>query len=269
MISMKFFIKNFLNTKMLIAFLLVALWSFLYVEDYITASEITNNNFNVLEPAIYLLSNKSVSAFLFVLCFVFSFCDVPFEDGILPYYVYRSGYKRWHNKLIAFTVAFCIIFILIPIITSVAFGAIKGFLSLNIWSSTAILTANGGAPKLSFVPEITLGIMEYSPAEVLLFSFVLTFLHYFFIAMTLLVINSMLKKTWGVLFVTALETIGFILSMTYPKISRIFPFVSGSFEENVFCVLEAVSGFLIICTLLIILSSFSIKKYEFESGEAK
>ncbi len=266
---MKFFMKNILNAKMLIAFLLVIIWSFLFIQDYITVSESTNNNFNVLEPAIYLLSNKSVSAFLFVLCFVFSFCVVPFEDGILPYYVYRSGFKRWHNKLIVFTVAFCFIFILIPIITSVIFGASRGFLSLNIWSNTAFLTANGGAPKLSFVPEITMGIMEYSPGEALLLSFILTFLHYFFIAMVLLVINSMMKKTWGVMFVTALETIGYILSMTYPKISRMFPFVNGSFEENVFCIFEAVLGFLIICTVLIIISRFSIKKYEFESGESK
>ena len=46
--------KNLINIKVLIAATLMLIWSYLYVNDYITLSKATSNLVNVIEPTVYL-----------------------------------------------------------------------------------------------------------------------------------------------------------------------------------------------------------------------
>lgn len=275
-----YILKNLLNVKMLIAMLMVVLWSFLYVQDYITLAETMDNDINVLEPAIYLLSNSSISAFLFVLCFVFSFCDIPFEDGSLPYYVYRSGHKRWYLNLLIFTIVFCLLFLILPVLISCLLGATKGYFSFEVWSQVARLTANGGAPQMPFLPVFSPMLMYYSPGEALFNSLILTFLHYFIIAGLLQVFNSCVKKTWGVGIVTGGEIAGFMLVTNFPKAARCFPFINASLSELTFreiskelssapYVWEVCIWFCVLSILTSIAGYITLKRYKFELGEEK
>lgn len=272
--------KNILNIKMLLALLMIAIWSFLYVQDYITMSQMTNNNFNVLEPAIYLLSNTSISAFLFVLCFIFAFCDIPFEDGSLPYYVYRSGHKKWYFNLLIFTAIFCLLFIIIPILVSILLGALNGFLSFEVWSNMAKLSANGGAPDLAFSPVIKQSLMFYTPIEALTNAILLSFLHYFIIASLLLVFNSKMKKIFGIAFVSGIEILGFILTFNFPTFARFLPFMNSSLTELTFkgisqelssapYLWEVYIWFSVAIVVINVLGYFSLKAYKFELGEEK
>ncbi len=275
-----YILKNLLNVKMLISMFMIVIWSFLYVQDYLTLAEITGNDINIIEPAVYLLSNSSISAFLFVLCFIFAFCDIPFEDGVLPYYVYRIGHKRWYVNLLIFTVIFCLLFLILPILTSCLLCSTKGYFSFEIWSQVAILTANGGAPQMPFLPIFSPMLMYYSPGEALFNAFILTFLHYFIIAGLLLVFNSYVKKTWGVGFVTGVEIAGFMLVTNFSKIARFFPFINASLSELSFrefskeissapYVWEVCIWFCILIILIGILGYVSLKRYKFELGEEK
>lgn len=272
--------KNFFNIKMLISMLVIVIWSFLYVQDYISLADMTGNYVNVIEPAIYLLSNSSISSFLFVLCFIFAFCDVPFEDGVLPYYVYRIGHKRWYINLLVFTIVFCLLFLIVPILISCLLCISKGYFSFEVWSMVARLTANGGAPQMPFLPVFSPILMYYSPGEALLNSFILTFLHYLIIAGLLLIFNSCMKKTWGVGIVTGIEISGFILVSNFPKIARCFPFINASLSELTFgkiskeissapYVWEICIWFCIFIVLIGIAGYFALRRYKFELGEEK
>lgn len=260
--------KNILNVKIILAFIIVCVWSFLYANDYVTAAQMMGNSLNVLEPAIYLLSNKSISAFLFVLCFIFAFCDIPFEDGSLPYYVYRSGYVRWYINILIFTVTIALAFVVLPIIVSIITCVTEGFFSFDVWSQTARLSANGGAPQLSFMPNFTLEIISYSPGVSIFISALNVFLHCIFNALVLLFFNCVAKKIWGIMVLTIIETLGYLLSLVYPKLSEYFPFIRASFMAKG-GISDCFLYFGITIFILLVLVWFFIRKYKFESGEAK
>ncbi len=260
--------KNLKNAKIILAFFIIGIWSFLCAQDYVTGALMMGNSLNVLEPSIYLLSNKGVGAFLFILCFIFAFSDIPFEDGILTYYVYRRGYIRWYLNILLFVVFVSFAFVILPVIISALVCAKEGFLSFSIWSQSARLSANGGAPQLNFIPEIPMNFLSYEPIKVLLFSSVLTFLHCALIAILLLSCNCISKKLWGIMAVTSLETSGFMLSILKLEFAKILPFLKASFSSQTGFI-NSLLYFGIAILVLFILNLMLIKNYRFESGEAK
>lgn len=266
--TFRYVCKNLYNVKIILAFLIIGIWSFLCAKDYVTGALMMGNSLNVLETSIYLLSNKSISAFLFVLCYIFAFSDIPFEDGILPYYVYRRGFFKWTINIFLFVIFISFIFVLLPIIVSVFVCSKEGFLSFSIWSQSARLSANGGAPQLSFMPELTMNFLSYTPIKVLLFSSFLTLLHNVLIALLLLFFNCISKKLWGITVVTIVEASGFMLSLVNLKIAKYFPFMKASFS-SVAGFKNSLLFFTVLIVILCVVIFKIIRKYKFESGEAK
>ncbi len=276
-----FFIsKNLINIKVLIAATLMLIWSYLYVNDYITLSKATSNLVNVIEPTVYLLSNSSFPSFVFVLCFIFFYCDVPFADGILPYYIYRAGYKKWYFNLISFAFVLSVLLLTIPISVSLLVCAKYGYFSNEVWSDVVRIIANGGAPRLGFLPTFSTIITLYSPIEALLCAFVLRLLHFLIISCVLMILNCLFKKTLGVAVVMVCEISGYMLTLFYPKIARAFPFINTSLYElthfgiskNVSSapyVWEACIYCLVVIVLLCVIGYFILRKYRFEFGESK
>lgn len=264
----RYVLKNLCNAKIILSFLIIGIWSFLCAQDYVTGALMMENSLNVIEPSIYLLSNKSIGAFLFTLCFIFVFSDIPFEDGILTYYVYRRGFFKWTLNIFFFVAFISLAFVLLPVIIS-AFVCLKeGFLSFSVWSQSARLSANGGAPQLTFMPEITMNFLSYTPIRTLLFSSSLTFLHSVLIALLLLFCNCISKKLWGIMAVTIIETSGFMLALVNLEAKKYFPFVKASFSSYSEFI-NSLVFFLVAILVLCIVSLKIIKKYKFESGEAK
>ncbi len=272
--------KNLINAKMLIALLIAFVWCFLYVSDYVTLSEMTEKHVNVIEPAIYMLSSGSVASFVLVILFIFAFCDVPFGDGILPYYVHRTGYKKWFFALTVFTLVFCLIFLILPVLISCLLSARRGYFSLEAWSGVAQLTANGGAPQMSFLPVFSPILMYYSPIEALLNSFLLTFLHYLLLAELLLLFNLYIKKTLGLCAVMGIELAGYILTIVLPNMARFFPLASTSLAELSFYKFPkelssapyAWEIYIWLSCIIIFIGAvnlFKMRRYKFELGEAK
>ena len=272
--------KHFFSVKIAVAAVLVLLWSFLYIKDYLTLSDQLGLVPNILEPAIYFIANNSLSAMVFTLCFVFVFCDSPFEDGSLPYFVFRSGYKRWYADLLAFSILFCVIYTLLPVVFSLILCAPKSYFSFELWSQTACLTAGGNAQTMQFLPRFPRELLLYQPGEALCIGFLLTFLHYLLIALTLLVFNSRFKKIWGTALVMIGEAGGYILVGSYPRIARFLPFTNAAlvnltFREaaknrfSCFYVREALAYFGIGIVVLAVAGYVSIRHYRFELGEAK
>jgi len=261
---LRFLGKNIVNVKFFLASIIIIVYSWLYAQDYVSMALMTNNGLNVIEPAIYLLMNNSVPAFIFTLCFIFSFSDAPFEDGILPYYVYRVGYKRWCFRLLLFFAIVSFLLVIIPIAVSVIACLKEGFFSFDVWSKTARFSSNANQLNLSFAPEFSMDIFENSPIEALIKAILISFLHCNAIAQIILFLNSIAKKLWGVFSVITIESVGYIFSFTVPSLARHFPFMKASWAS-----LGNTSYFLIIALLFGILNFFVIKKYKFESGEAK
>ena len=116
-----------MSVRIFIPLMLMLVWGYLYVQDYITLAKMMGNSLNVAEPTIYLLSNSSVSALVYVVCFVLAVCDIPFEDGGLPYYALRIGRRRWHAQIIVFAVVLSLLFVLASVVEGALLCAQAGY----------------------------------------------------------------------------------------------------------------------------------------------
>ncbi|MCL2054307.1 MAG: hypothetical protein FWG90_07755 [Oscillospiraceae bacterium] len=268
------YMKWILNSRLIILAVLVIFIFTFAVQPLLEISERLNTPLNIFEPFIAIISAEAL-VIMIPAVFITLIADFPRTDGTAAFIIMRTGRVNWYIGQVLFILAAIITFMGIIFTASVVPIFTKAFLA-NGWS-LAVTRFTHYYPELSesFTAKLITKELynQVSPYEAATKSFFLMTLYLFVLAMVMMFMNTIKKKTMGLIISSGIIAIGGALCIINSSAMWLFPMshtiiylhYTEYFKEPVVPFYISYIYLAICCVLLFSISFINIRNISFDS----
>ena len=252
-------------------------------DKVISLAEEYNTTMQMFEPFVWTFGDSS-SILLISLLLVLLFSDIPFITSGTPYYLMRTSRKAWIAGQVLYIIAATMLFLVFVLFSTMILCAKNAFPG-NIWSATAATLGFSGDGAAVSLP-VSVKTLELSrPFSCMASILALMILYSLVMVLIMLVLNLRFGKLWGTVGVFVFTLFGFLLKpdtvagifklpdeLFYKAnvaLGWISPLNHATYQMHNFGfdrlprLWQSYAIFGVVIAVLIVLSVFSIKKYNF------
>lgn len=199
------------NKRILLAFLLAGIMSFLLTEKVVNFSFEKGTILQVFEPFVWTFGDRT-SILLAALILLLLFADMPFLDGEVPYVLIRSKISIWTLGQILYLVTATFLYAAYLVVITAVFCMKNAFIG-NKWSSTAALLGYSDYSRLLQIPAKVKTFEITRPYQCTATIFLLLLAYILFSVLLMMLITIKRGKKSGIIAIFVFHMWGLLLNV--------------------------------------------------------